>query len=198
MLTLFGDAIDDATKIIDGITAEDFHRPTPCSGWDLGQLLSHMIGEIDGFTEAVTTGSAAADRFVREPVTTQAAMPEWNRASTALLEAFTAADPEAIIGLSDYGPLPVRVALGMQLLDTAVHSWDVASALGSSYRPGEQTVASINEFAHRIAARGDTGPAFRPPVGEPADGSDPWEQALRLLGRDPSRPLPSGHLEPTA
>jgi uncharacterized protein (TIGR03083 family) len=73
----------------------------------------------------------------------------------------------------------------MQQLDTVVHGWDVATALGVPYRPDDELVATTLELARAVpggAAREQPGASFAPAV--TGDTDDPWVEALRLLGRD--------------
>lgn len=183
MQTLLGDAISEATALVGTVDAEALHRPTPCAGWQLGQLLTHMIGEYAGFTATLTDGSATAAQFHHAPVTAATLQQDWQQAAAALQRAFADADPRAEVVLGGFGRLPVGVVLRMQLLDTAVHTWDVATALGHDCRPSPPTVDLINTYARQIAARSDTGSAFAAPVAGSDDDSDRWLQALRLLGR---------------
>ena len=72
----------------------------------------------------------------------------------------------------------------MQLLDTAVHAWDVATALGDTYRPDETTAGFVLDYARKIASRPGGSPGvFAEALAD--TGTDPWFDALRLLGRDP-------------
>ena len=75
-------------------------------------------------------------------------------------------------------------ALAIQLLDTAVHAWDAATALGEGYRPPDTVVEQVHALARMIAARGGTPGVFAAPLEE--TGADAWTDALRLLGRDGS------------
>jgi len=79
---------------------------------------------------------------------------------------------------------PVRVVLGFHTLDTAVHAWDVATALGRTWRPDPELVAVVLEQARSIPAgpaRTAPGAAFAPVLA--AAGEDPWTTALALVGR---------------
>jgi len=66
-----------------------------------------------------------------------------------------------------------------------VHAWDVATALGQTYRPAEATVSFVLDLARQIAATPGGTTVFAAPLAE--QGQDPWGDALRLLGRDPDQ-----------
>ncbi len=79
---------------------------------------------------------------------------------------------------------PVGVAVGMHLLDTVIHTWDVVSSLGAPYRPDDELLNIVAAGAKQVPAgvsRTRPGAAFAPAV--TADHPDPWLESLALLGR---------------
>ncbi|GGU39987.1 TIGR03086 family metal-binding protein [Nocardioides albus] len=169
-------------------TTDDLSRPTPCDGWDLADLFGHMVGQNLGFAAAVADGDAPVTSYASVAVSAENLSQRWQDSATRVRDAFAAADPETTIHLAEFGFRPtVTVALGMQLLDAAVHAWDVATTLGITYRPNEETVAHVHDMARQIASSPSGTPVFATPL--PTSGDDHWNDALRLLGRDPARPL---------
>lgn len=184
MLTAYGRALDDTTALTSG--AGDLTVPTPCADWDLADLFGHMVGQNLGFAAAVTDGDAPIAAYESVPVASDDVARRWQDSASRVRDAFGAADPEATVHLAEFGFRPtVAVALSMQLLDAAVHAWDVAKALGRAYRPAEATVTLVLDLARQIAASPGGTPVFGAPLAE--GGEDPWSDALRLLGRDPNR-----------
>lgn len=184
MLTAYGLALDDTTVLAS--KAGDLTVPTPCAGWDLADLFGHMVGQNLGFAAAVAEGDAPVAAYESVPVTSGNVARTWQESAARVRDAFGAADPEATVHLAEFGFRPtVAVALGMQLLDAAGHAWDVATALGQTYRPAEATVTFVLDMARQIAATPGGTPVFAAPLAE--GGEDPWGDALRLLGRDPDQ-----------
>jgi len=182
MLTAYDRALDDITLLASG--AGDLTVPTPCAGWDLADLFGHMVGQNLGFAAAVADGDAPADAYESVPVAGDDVARTWQDSATRVRNAFGTADPEATVHLAEFGFHPTAaVALGMQLLDAAVHAWDVATALGKTNRPADVTVTFVLDMARQIASRPGGTPVFAAPLAE--QGEDPWNDALRLLGRDP-------------
>ena len=182
MLAEYVRALDETTVLASGAT--DLTVPTPCAGWDLADLFGHMVGQNLGFAAAVADGDASVAAYESVPVTVDDVARRWQESAARVRGAFGAADPEATIHLAEFGFRPsVEVALGMQLLDAAVHAWDVATALRQTHRPTEATVTFVLDMARQIAARPGGTPVFAAPLAE--RGEDPWGDALRLLGRDP-------------
>ncbi|MEU0313726.1 TIGR03086 family metal-binding protein [Nocardioides sp. NPDC006273] len=164
---------------------DDLTIPTPCADWDLADLFGHMVGQNVGFAAAVADGDAPLAAYESVPVDSEDVARRWQESATRVRDAFGAADPEATIHLAEFGFHPtVTMALGMQLLDAAVHNWDVAAALGIASRPDEATVTHVHDIARQIASSPGGTPVFATPL--PMSGDDPWNDALRLLGRDPA------------
>lgn len=185
ILALYDGALTETGRLVERAARGDLGIATPCDGWDLADLLSHMIGQNRGFAAAVATGDAEKAAYAGPDVTPANAVAQWDASAEALRAAFGPADETAVVQLADFDiqVTPV-VALSMQLLDTAVHAWDVATALGDTYRPDDAVTELVLDFARQIASRPGGSPGvFGEPLAE--TGVDPWMDALRLLGRDP-------------
>lgn len=174
-------ALAVAGAVVARVRPADLTRPTPCAGWDLGALLGHMIGQNHGFAEAVETGSAPRSAYAPRPT-------GWPGSADRLSTAFAAAPADRtvlLVEISGEQRFPVHVVAGFHLLDTVVHTWDVAAALGEPFRPDDDLVAETLAQARRVPtgpARERPGAAFAPE--RPAAGDD-WDRTLALLGRDP-------------
>ena len=107
-----------------------------------------------------------------------------------LVFAFAEADPDAGIiepALHPTRELPLPTVVGAQLLDTVVHTWDVARSLDLQYHPTRDITAAVLEVATTVPdgpLRRSPGSAFAPAMLPPVDAM-PWERALAYLGRDP-------------
>ncbi|MCU1390243.1 MAG: hypothetical protein JWL72_3581 [Ilumatobacteraceae bacterium] len=146
-----------------------------------------MIGQHLGFAAAVTNGDASASKYEPLPFS----KGNWDASVSTLLEAFEGADLNAASVLVEIGPiaLPNWWIVAAQLLDTAVHSWDIGQALGSWHEPAADITAAVADLARTIPddeRRGAPHGAFGPAV--QTDGS-PWERTLAHLGRSPHEAL---------
>ena len=183
LLDSFEAALDDADAWVTRAATASLRLSTPCVDWDLGALLGHMIGQNTGFAEAVGAGDAPLSAY--DPPTLEAGevLPLWTASASRLREAFRTAPADRVVRLAEFDRrVPVEVALGMQVVDCAVHAWDVATALGEDYRPSDAITQVVLGSARMIAARpGGTPGVFAPPRDPSTDG--PWAEALALLGR---------------
>ena len=181
------DALDVASEVVRAVRPDDLRRPTPCAGWDLRALLAHMVGQNHGFADAVCgPADVSATAFAPRPVGEDVA-EAWTASAERVAAAFAAAPAEGevlLVEISEDRRFPTTTVLGFHLLDTVVHTWDVAVALGRDFHPG----AEVAEIVRRGAAAIPTGPdrerpdsPFAPALDLPV--ADPWTAALALLGR---------------
>lgn len=88
--------------------------------------------------------------------------------------------------------LPLPVVVGMHLVDTLVHGWDVAAAVGAQAAYEAALEPDVAAAALAMAAqvpddeaRDAPGAPFGRAVAVPLDAST-WTRTLGLLGRDPA------------
>jgi uncharacterized protein (TIGR03086 family) len=180
MQTLHHHALDLASELVTAVRSADLDRPTPCAGWDLAALLAHMTGQNHGFADALRGGTDVA---AYAPVPGLAAWPD---SVADLLDAVDHPGTDAVLlpEITTERRFPAPVVLGFQTLDTAVHTWDVATALGRVWRPDPPLVAAVLEQARLVPAgpaRTAPGAAFGPVLD--AGEEDPWLTVLALVGR---------------
>ena len=168
-------------SVVQHVTDGDLERPTPCAGWTVADLWRTRSGSTSGFAAAVRDGDAPESAYVPVPFSSET----WRDSVEAILSAFAGADPDAPVIERELAtvPLPLRVVVDAQLLDVLAHTWDLAKGLGHDFTPPDHLAADFLRMAQAIPDRAyGEGLPFRERL-EP-EGTD-WEQALRLLGRDP-------------
>jgi uncharacterized protein (TIGR03086 family) len=181
-------ALQAAGQVIAQVTAADLDRPTPCTSWNLAELLRHLVSENRGFA-ANATGTPA-DRSIWDSGDLGTDPHRAYRDSAAAVTAAFAA-PDAYdrqVEVREFGTFPGRVVIGMHFVDFLVHGWDVATSIAAPYRPDHELAAAALAIASQWPdtpnSRGP-GAAFTTRVPVPADAPD-FERLLGLLGRSPS------------
>jgi uncharacterized protein (TIGR03086 family) len=195
ILELHRRSVTGIRPVVDRVTPADLGRPTPCGGWDLRALLEHMTGQDRGFAAAVRAAHAGGEvdvsAFAPRPLGTSPAATL--AAGLDEVVAAFAAGAESPVLLPEFGArLPLRTVAGMHLVDTLVHGWDVAAALGvqADYaaKLDPEVVAAALAMSEQIpddASREAPGAPFGHALAAPAD-ADAWTRTLTLLGRDPA------------
>lgn len=192
IVSLDARAVQATVGVVSRAGPPDLRRPTPCGDWSLGDLLSHMIAQHDGFAAAAAGDGDDPARWRVRPVAEPVA--EYRAAAGRVLAAFGAdgvLDRDfALPEISPVRRFPTAQAISFHFVDYVVHGWDVARSLGLDYRlepdllaaalpvaqavpDGEQRLAPMAAFAPRVAASADMGTL---------------DQIVAMLGRRPSWP----------
>ena len=186
-------AVRASVEVVSRAGAGDLDRPTPCSGWTLGDLLAHMTAQHRGFAAAsagrgsdpgvwdvTPAGDDAVAAYVRAAGDVVAAFA----ADGVMERQFVLPEIDADAGFS------AAQAIGFHFIDYVVHAWDVARSLNIGFEldPG------LAEPALRLALmvpggdrRLEPGAAFRPSLPAPSDAT-PLDRIVSALGRSPNWP----------
>ncbi|MFQ6392081.1 TIGR03086 family metal-binding protein [Nocardia sp. KC 131] len=186
-------------NVVAGIGDGQWQLPTPCSEWNVTQVIQHAAGDQLAYAEALGVGVGPADNPFDPSGTidgSAAALVSAAIEQTAAAWATVADDTGSVPTPLPHGALATPVAAVMCALDAAVHAWDIAIATG---QPSPLT----DELAgHLLTAARTAHPA--PGSGEEAEIVEPLRQwgayaavldaesgdtriaeLLRYLGRDP-------------
>ncbi|MFF0816227.1 TIGR03086 family metal-binding protein [Rhodococcus sp. NPDC003318] len=179
-VALLGSAVRYTDAALGLVTAEDLSRPTPCSEWNLRQLLSHMDESLTVLEEAVLDRAV-----VLHPVAVPAGSVDpvgvlRNRACR-MVRSWVSAGDRGAIRVGD-APLPSDVAAAAGALEVAVHGWDVARTLGPA-APIPPGLARELLFCAGIFVTDADRPARFGAARPVAAGAGPHERLLAFLGR---------------
>lgn len=153
-------------------------RPTPCSEWSARDLFEHTVWAIGMFA----TGAGAA---AEEAPLTGTPAERFDAAVARNLAAWrSVSDPAKIVALG-FGEFPATMAAAQNQLDSLVHGWDLAAALGlPAFLPDDLATAALQTATARFQAR-PRGQWFDPAL--PPRDQTAQERLLALTGRDTSR-----------
>jgi len=176
------DALDlafaHAHDVVAGVRPDQYDDKTPCAEWTVRDLLEHMIGVVDGL------GAAASGR-APEPFTlgVDPAAQLHDAAACAMAGWRTPGVLDRIVDAGP-GPMPGHALAGINLLDTATHTWDLATATGQpSALPDDLATAALE------ASRADVKAPLRPgrfgPEVPARAGATSTEALVAFLGRTP-------------
>ncbi|SCK21797.1 TIGR03086 family protein [Streptomyces sp. WMMB 714] len=177
-------------SLFDAVRPAQLADPTPCPGFSVGALLSHVVGgtlRVAQVGEGGGPGEVDPDAEVDSGVS-GVADDAWPAAYERARERFRAAwaddaKLDAVVTVP-WGTMPGRFALAGSVMEVVTHAWDLAQALG---RRAELDVGPA-EFALAVAkravpaeTRGGEVP-FGPPVRAP-EGADAYDELAAWLGR---------------
>jgi len=122
----------------------DWDRPTPCEGWNVRDLVVHVLVG-DRMAALLVDGGS---REEAEALFVDATLPddvlgEFEAGADAQATAF--AEPGAMDRITAHpaGDFPVPLLLGFRIGDFTVHAWDLARAIGADETLPEELVAHV-------------------------------------------------------
>jgi uncharacterized protein (TIGR03086 family) len=169
---------DNAQGVIAGVRADQLDDKTPCAEWTVRELLEHMIGVVAGMGAATRGEPRTSFALGGDPAA------QFAEASAGTLAAWRA--PGVLDRIIDGGPAPMpgRVLAGINLLDTATHTWDVAVATGQPSALPDAVAAAALEASRMIIRPEIRAGRFAPEIAAPA-GATTTDQLVAFLGRTP-------------
>jgi uncharacterized protein (TIGR03086 family) len=168
---------------------DQLRSPTPCTEWDVRQLVNHMTRGNLNYALLASGGSASEflalrdrDALGGEPLSAYAASVR------ECAESFRR--PGALDRVLDYplGKVTGRQALAVRTADSVLHTWDLARALGVSEALDPALVEWILTESPAIYAGLDVSSFFGP--SSDAVSGNHQDRLLRRLGRDPAQDRP--------
>jgi uncharacterized protein (TIGR03086 family) len=185
-------ALDLLTRANDGFTQRlalvrphQWAAPTPCAAWDVHALVNHVIGAnrrytmlLHGATADEVDATRTADHLGDDPVA--------SFVTTAIELRAAIREPGAMARTAQH---PAGERTGAQLLeirvvDVAVHTWDLARAIGADETLDPDVIAFALTLQDAFEAGRERG-SFAPPQGETPPDSSAQARLLHLSGRQP-------------
>jgi uncharacterized protein (TIGR03086 family) len=180
-----GLARSELTRRLTAIADSDWEKPTPCTEWNVRQLVNHVVGLQPRVARLVRGGSR--DEYVatrEDDWIGNDYIGAWHTGVRALDEAITMA------GSLDFPvayrlPLSARDAIGLTAFDTAVHTWDVSRAIGFDEHLDGGLVEFALGFMEWIRSEPLMEALFGPPDEHRRERASAQVRLLHLAGRKP-------------
>jgi uncharacterized protein (TIGR03086 family) len=185
------DVLDEARAMlraaVAGVLADRWQRPTPCSQWNVTQVLQHAALDQEVWAALVggteTSGEnpfAPSGQLDTEPLAyTEAALDASIRAWAAIGE-----DAGQVPTPLPQGPMAPAAAAGAAALDAAIHAWDIAMATGQGSPLSPELARALTPVAQSIVEPLRQYGAYAQAL-EPSAGADDDAVLLSYLGRRP-------------
>ena len=182
-------SLDRLDDVVTGIRPAQWELATSCSGWDVRQLLGHVV---DGQRQvtAMLLGAPPPAPVTAAADLARVAGPEpaesWRRARRESVAALAAVPDDAVLR-TPLGELPLPALLDTAVIEPLLHGWDLATAVGGATdldpETTEVTLRGVRALGEQLAQTGMYAAAL--PTDE---GSTAQEQLLALTGRRPVGP----------
>lgn len=151
-------ALATALTVVDGVTPEQLHLPTPCDAFDVDQLLGHLAFALDR-----VAGCGRGDALGQEGELV--ASDDWSATIRAQVAAVADAwaddarlDAEVVL---PWATMTGAQALGVYTNEVTVHTWDLAVATGQSVAWDDEVVAACRAAIERELPMADRDPMWQ-------------------------------------
>lgn len=176
-------ALANTTRLVQGIGADQWEQSTPCSKWNVRQLVTHTAGVMANFANGAANQPPAGNPddydLGENPGDTLAQLSARNVAAWT-----ERGELESNISLGD-NEFPGMVGISINMLDAYVHGWDIAKATGQEAMLDADLCGNLLEFSKQaVPAAPREGDNFHAVV-ETGDGASAQDQLLAYLGRQP-------------
>jgi uncharacterized protein (TIGR03086 family) len=170
---LLDTVLTDTAATIAAVTPDQQHWPTPCPDFDVARIVDHLVGWMTRFAAQMAGGVVEGN-------------PDDYRTAGDPAAEFRQAAQNIVAAHRHGGEASQQLPVGIILMESLVHGWDVATATG-------QTVTFSVEAADQALAAGRQmlKPEYRGPGKsfglevEVSDAANPLQQLVAFLGRDP-------------
>ena len=160
---------DDPAVLLDDVPDGALGDPTPCPEWSVQDLVDHIVATPSRFA-----------RMARGEEVDWSATPSAGREPGAR---FRAHADDLLRTVPDAAVPGTPIPVDWQCAELAVHTWDLATALGRSTGDLDAEVAEHGlAFMHASLTEENRGPAFGPEQPAP-EGADAYRRIAAFAGR---------------
>ncbi|MEW9547448.1 TIGR03086 family metal-binding protein [Nonomuraea sp. NPDC050783] len=185
-------AIDYTLGSLRVVTPAALCRATPCAGWPLERLLTHVTDSLRTLNEAATgevsLGTKALDHLRTARRLTRGGNPALfvRDDATELLGTWAGTLTSELISIDDrHLTSPMVAAVGA--IEIAAHGWDIARACGECHPIPPLLADELLDLAHLFVTPADRPYRFAAPFPVP-EAAPAEDRLLAYLGRDPAWP----------
>lgn len=163
-------ALDQTADVLSAVPADMLSAPTPCSDWDVGKLIAHVVATPRNF---VTMSTGGQPDWSAEPPLPDDWTTEFRSGADELTRIWREADDSV-------GPQ----AVDWQTAEFAVHCWDLARATGQSTDLDPEVAQRGLDFMSGALTPDKRGGVFAAEVTVPED-APVYDRLAAFAGRDP-------------
>ena len=183
-IALLDRALDQTAGLIAATDASQAGLATPCAGWDVRALVSHLAGQ-DLRNFLVSARGESADWQAPDDEIGDDWAAVFRERAESLRAAWRAADLDRLV-TGPGGEAPLRLRADQQITELAVHDWDLAKATGQPTRLDPALAEHALRWSRQMLRPEFRGPdkAFGLEVPVPED-APAYDRLAGWFGRDP-------------
>jgi len=150
VIELYEGAVQNMLPILGGIREDQLTAATPCSEWNVQNLVIHNI-KVSGFTHGIIRGSNAVDAMdVSGQVPSEGVADAFIAGTNEVLDLLKNSADLGEVVETPFGKMPIAHFIMFPTLDIIIHKWDLAKGTGQS----TEIDAGLAEATYRVLQTG--------------------------------------------
>jgi uncharacterized protein (TIGR03086 family) len=169
--------------VVRRVPDDGWEQPSPCEEWKALDVLAHVVG-VQRLIAGGVLGDDGLTAMPQDPrvLVADGPLASWGAARDGLLAALDHPGALQTVVATPFGQLPVDQFLGILVLDTLTHTWDVATAAGVDPCLDDDLVARCSENIKPMDAM-IRGTGMFADKKEAPEGAGPVDELMAFLGR---------------
>ncbi|MGH3202327.1 MAG: TIGR03086 family metal-binding protein [Streptosporangiaceae bacterium] len=179
-------AMAQTESIVAAVEPDQLTLPTPCTEFDVRELLSHVVGGLNRIAIMGEGGDALAVEPRADGVPDDGWLAAYRTASSRARGAWADDATLDALVVAPWGKVPGRIALSGYVQEILTHGWDLVRATGQpADYPADLVERALAQARPGLAKRPDgPGAPFAAEVPVPA-GAPAIDRLAGFLGRQP-------------
>lgn len=184
-LETYEKAMQGTARVIRGITPDQYDAPTPCSEWNVRELVNHMVFGNWMFARAASGERVLVDDDDLPDMVGDDPATAFRDSADAAVSAWRRPGATEEVCRLPFADLPGSAAMRIHFKDVVVHTWDLARATGQDEEIDPELASTALEICRAVVndEMRELG-AFGPAV-DVAEGAPVHHQLVGFLGRTP-------------
>ena len=173
-------------RVLVNVTTDQMDLPTPCSSWNVGKLVDHIVGGALWFGATMDAGSTDDDGSNIPAFSAGDFVTTFDEGVAGSLAAFGKPEVAEKMVQLPFGTFPGAAFAGLATTDAFVHGWDLAKATGQDTDLEAELAEALLTGARATIPDEFRGPDPQAPFGpelEAPAGASAADRLAAFLGR---------------
>ena len=132
VIELYEGVVQNMLPVLDGIRDDQLTASTPCSEWNVQNLVIHNI-KVTGFAQGIIRGNNSVNAMdVSGPLPSEGAQDAFVAGTNGVLDLLKNSSDLGEVIETPFGSMPIANFIMFPTLDILIHKWDLAKGTGQN------------------------------------------------------------------
>ena len=130
VIELYEGAVQSMLPTLAAIRADQLSASTPCTEWNVQNLINHNIKTADYAHGILGSNNTANPMEIGDPLPSQGARDAFAAGTSRVLDLLKSTSDLNQVIETPFGPMPIANFIMFPILDIVIHKWDLAKGTG--------------------------------------------------------------------